>query len=296
MKKWLKIEITTHPLLVDSITDFLIGIYDGGVEVAAERPDELASVHFFFAEADLAEIEREKAIADIQIQCKELSHIFGTEIPHIQWEVIDDQDWAANWKRYFSPFFLTENVVIVPSWQEYVPKNREKTIVMDPGMAFGTGHHPTTALAAAFIEEGLKNGKNRRSVLDVGTGTGVLAMIAALNGAKKVLAVDNDPVAVGVALENVEKNGFTKQITVSSEQISGIVGTFDYVIANIIHDVILDLHGDLCRLAGDSGKLILSGILAGKQSTSVQKAFERAGYTLQEERKLDEWVALVLSR
>lgn len=185
--------------------------------------------------------------------------------------------------------------MIAPTWEEYHPREGERVIVMDPGMAFGTGHHGTTALSLTFVRELVASGRVR-SVLDVGTGTGILAMGAALFGASRVLAVDNDPEAVRAARENVALNGLEKVVEVAATPLEQIEERFDCIVANIIHDVLLTMAADFSGLLNSPGELVLSGLLHGEQEQSILRAFSSHGFHLQERAQREEWAALRLER
>jgi len=167
---------------------------------------------------------------------------------------------------------------------------------MDPGMAFGTGHHATTALALEMVSGELKRGGEQISVLDVGTGTGVLAMAAALLGAERVLAIDNDPVAVSAAAENTLLNKLSDRMVVTGAPLSSVAPQYSLVIANIVHDVLVMLSADLERVTEPGGRLVLSGILHGMQVESIIRRFNEAGFRLIEEQKRDEWAALLMEK
>ncbi|AHV98452.1 50S ribosomal protein L11 methyltransferase [Paenibacillus sabinae] len=140
----------------------------------------------------------------------------------ISWKTVDEEDWAHAWKQYFKPLRLSERLTIKPVWEEYTPESPdEKIIVLDPGMAFGTGTHPTTALCLRALEKAIKGGEE---VIDVGTGSGILAVGAMLLGARSVLALDLDPVAVYSAMENVKLNGLSDVITVKESDLLSLLG------------------------------------------------------------------------
>jgi len=161
---------------------------------------------------------------------------------------IDEQDWAESWKAYFWPQEITPGLVVKPTWREYAPKNGQIVIEIDPGMAFGTGTHPTTALCAQMIETALKPGDR---MLDVGTGSGILMIIAARLGASRMLGVDNDEVAVETARKNLLLNQIDPGTfeVVQGNLIDGVSGTFDLVTANILSEVIIRLLNDIPRVS-----------------------------------------------
>ena len=217
MKKWLKITIRTQPVLVESISDFLIGVMDAGVEISIDEKIELKTINVYLEKDDPTPTEITDSIATATFHINELAEIFGVDRPQIDWQEIEEEDWGRNWKKYFVPFAVTDRFVIAPTWEKYETKNDEIVLVMDPGMAFGTGHHATTALALQMVEDEILNSGKSKSILDVGTGTGILGIAAALMGAVSVYGVDNDPVAVIAALENIEKNNQQKVFKVVKE-------------------------------------------------------------------------------
>ncbi|MBC8080207.1 MAG: 50S ribosomal protein L11 methyltransferase, partial [Gorillibacterium sp.] len=140
--------------------------------------------------------------------------------PVVEAKEVDDSDWADAWKQYFKPIRITERLTIKPSWEDYTPQAGEIILDLDPGMAFGTGTHATTSLCLKSIEKQIRPGDE---IIDVGTGSGVLAIAAVKLGAKSVLALDLDPVAVTVAKENVERNGLSAQINVQLSDLLGVL-------------------------------------------------------------------------
>jgi ribosomal protein L11 methyltransferase len=164
---------------------------------------------------------------------------------------------------------------------------------MDPGMAFGTGHHATTSLSLDLLRQIIANNdKKDLSVLDVGCGTGILGMGAALFGATKVLGIDNDPEAVRVATGNVALNKCDSVMDVSITALTELTQPFDCIVANIIHDVLITMIGDFKRLIVPNGSLVLSGILQGYQERNIIEQFEKSVFSLIKNRKQGEWVAL----
>lgn len=202
---------------------------------------------------------------------------------------IDDEDWAENWKTRYKPFRLGKRIVVRPGWEEYAPAPDDLVITIDPGMAFGTGTHETTAMCAALVEEYVKPGM---SVMDVGTGTGILAIAARLMGAGSVIACDIDPMAVRVAAENARINGFEGDIRViEGDLLDAGVGAFDVIIANIIADVVMDIAPDARARLKDGGAYICSGIARAREG-EVISALRAAGFDDLDIRRDGEWAAV----
>lgn len=206
-----------------------------------------------------------------------------------------DEEWAETWKEFFPVLHLGRRLVIKPSWLEYSPQPDELIIELDPGMAFGTGLHPSTRMVLELLEETIQPGQE---VLDVGTGSGILALAAVKLGARRVLAMDTDPVAVKVAKGNVKNNEAGSIITVQQGSAgtvpegSGSPPAFDLVLSNIVANVIIDLAPDFHKLLRSGGHIIASGIIAHRLD-DVLAALRAAGLELATERREDDWVALV---
>lgn len=294
-RQWLKISITADPALTDAIEDFLVGISDAGVELAADQTGVTTLIHGYFDKTQKDEAEIERILHQLTGYLLELAEIFEVAVPATTTAFIDDEDWSATWKEHFKPFAIIPGLVIAPTWEEYAAKEGEQVIVMDPGMAFGTGHHATTSLSLQLLREALA-GRTDSSVLDVGTGTGILGMAAALFGASKVVAIDNDPEAVSAAGENVVRNNLQRIMEVDITPLSSLTGPFSLVVANIVHDVLLALAPDLGRLTAAGGRLILSGILAGPQVANIVACFTNLGFSLIRQEQKKEWAALLFTK
>lgn len=211
-------------------------------------------------------------------------------------EEVEDSLWLDGYKEHFGITSLADGLLVVPSWEE--DRYRAEAdgrfagmhpIFMDPGTAFGTGDHPTTAMCAALMEH---YGCRNKVVLDVGTGSGILAIGAALLGAQSVLAVDIDPEAVRVAKENVERNALWHAVTVrEGDLLEGVTETADMVVANLFAEVIIRLSGSVRDHLFEGGIFLSTGILTEKRK-EVEEALKRNGFALVEARAEGEWCAL----
>ncbi len=295
MKRWLQITLVVEPILVASITDFAVGMIGAGVEVEEIDHARLKTVNIYVAEENLTAAAMDEIVAQVEKHVRELAEIFQVEMPQLSRQVFGEEDWAGNWKKHFTPFAIVPGLVIAPTWEEYRARKNEKVLVMDPGMAFGTGHHATTALVVELLMEEMQ-GATHTCVLDVGTGTGVLGMTAALLGAARVYGIDNDPVAVTVAAGNVVQNNLGGCMEVSEVPLAEIREHYSLVLANIVYDALISMAADLHRVTGSGGSLILSGLLQGEQVDSIRSKYEHVGFTFRQQRDRGEWAALLFRK
>lgn len=202
----------------------------------------------------------------------------------------DDTQWKDKWKEYFKPARIAENIVVKPTWESYERQGDEKVIEIDPGMAFGTGTHETTSLCVKMLE---KYQKESDKVLDIGCGSGILSIAAALLGAEDVLGVDIDPVAVEVAAENIELNGVAN---VAKAQYGDLTKGIDYkadiVVANLMADLVMMLSEDVARHMQPGGLFISSGILVEKE-VQVTEHLRSQGFGIVEVREDGGWCCIV---
>jgi ribosomal protein L11 methyltransferase len=201
--------------------------------------------------------------------------------------------WRDAWKAYFKVSHVTPRIVIRPSWEPYVPAPGEKVLDLDPGTAFGTGGHATTRLCLVALDA-LMELSERPRVLDVGTGSGILAIAAARLGAGTVVAVDNDPEAVLVSRENAAINSVDDLVALSTTPIEAVEGQFDIVLANILAPTLIALRDAIVARLLPGGAIVLSGILV-EEGPSVVQSYVAAGLRLVDERSESEWVALTLT-
>lgn len=204
---------------------------------------------------------------------------------------IDEEDWAESWKAFFWPEKIGQRIVVKPTWRSYVAEEKDIVLEIDPGMAFGTGTHPTTALCIRAIETWMQPGD---AVLDVGTGSGILLMTAGVLGAGRLVGVDNDGVAIEVAGQNLSLNGFgpdRRELFVGNLA-DAVTGPFDLVVANILAEVVVQLIPDIRRVLRPGGRVILSGIIEEKLPM-VREALASHDFTAKENRVDRGWAVCV---
>jgi ribosomal protein L11 methyltransferase len=214
----------------------------------------------------------------------------------LQVEERKEEDWANAWKAYYGIQRMGEHIVIKPSWLEYEPQRGDIILDLDPGMAFGTGLHPTTRLCLMALEKYVQPDTN---ILDLGTGSGILAIAAAKLGGPqtKLTAFDTDAVAVDATRQNVERNGLSQQITVGqgSAVAARDEAPYDLIVANILAGVIIELAPALYGLLKPGGTLLSSGIIVDRGESVVQ-ALELAGLPVQKREQEGDWLCLISVR
>jgi ribosomal protein L11 methyltransferase len=203
--------------------------------------------------------------------------------------------WRDEWKKHFEPFVLCRGVVVRPPWRTYSARADERVITLEPGRAFGTGLHETTRLVAEALVDRVPPSRGSR-VLDVGCGSGILALTSIVLGAKEVRAVDIDPEAIAVTRENAERNGVSDRVVVDETPVDRIAQRFPIVLANIEATTLIDLAAPLIARLADAGTLVLSGILAPDvipgQWDGVRRAYP--GLAVEAVLRKGEWIAAVL--
>ncbi len=316
---WHEITIHTTEEAVEMISNFLHEAGAGGVSIEEsgtlnkERdtsygqwyelplndiPEGQAEIKGYFSE----ESPVEDILEEVKHRIEEL-RTFDIDPGEVRYEfkTVNEDEWATAWKQYFKPLRVSERLTIKPTWEDYTPElESEKIIELDPGMAFGTGTHPTTALCLRTLEQVIKGGEE---IIDVGTGSGILAIGGVLLGAKHVLALDLDPVAVSSARENAALNQMNEQITVkesdllgllngSGEDNLGITLPVNIIVANILAEIILLFIDDVYQALEPGGVYIASGIYKNKVEI-VQQALEDSGFDIEDVCRDEDWVAFV---
>lgn len=204
---------------------------------------------------------------------------------------VNEEEWATAWKKYYHPVKISQRFTIVPTWETYNPVSSDELIIeLDPGMAFGTGTHPTTVMSLQALEKTVKEGQR---VVDIGTGSGVLAIGAALLGAKEVHALDLDDIAVKAAGINVKLNKVQDIVTVvGGNLVDTIDAPGDVVVANILAEIIISFTDDAFAVVKPGGRYITSGIIAAKKN-DVREALEKSGFVIEDIMMMEDWVTII---
>jgi ribosomal protein L11 methyltransferase len=258
---------------------------EGWGDGAVPKPERDAVTGYFpdTAEVDELRLRLEAALA-------RLSRVTGLTV-HIAYQTVDEEDWAESWKAFFWPQKITDTIVIKPTWRSYRRLPGERIIEIDPGMAFGTGTHPTTALCIRMLEKYFTGGDRH---LDIGTGSGILMVAADKFGAERMVGVDNDAVAVGIARRNLCLNGVpaSRFDLITGDLTTGICGCYDVITANILSEVILTLLDQIGSFLAPGAIFICSGITEENRERVIAKMTAR-GITLVEAAVQEQWVAIV---
>jgi ribosomal protein L11 methyltransferase len=280
---WTAVTVIAEPELVESIGSFLTD--HGAPGLVTEECDDLVRVTGHFVSA--------APVADFVRFCDQLQEWFpGSSRPRFDVAPVPDTDWAENWKQHFPPLAIGDRLFIHPPWLAEVPAERVG-VEIDPGMAFGTGHHASTH-ASLFLLDRIARSRRMERVLDLGTGSGILAIAAAKLGATEVWAVDIDADACRVTRVNLAVNAVTERIHVR-ESLDDVGGTFDLVLANLFTEQLVELAPRLAALLQPNGNAIGAGILANA-CDDVVRAWEAAGLQVIDRLCEDEWAAILACR
>lgn len=318
--RWHEITVHTTEEAIEMISNFIHELGAGGVSIEEsgtlnkqrdtslgqwyelplnDIPEGRAVIKGYFAQGTEMDAILEQLRASVE-QLREYD--IDTGNPSYEMREVDDEDWANAWKQYFKPIRVSDRLTIKPTWEEYAGGPDELILELDPGMAFGTGTHATTALCLRTLEKVVQPGDD---VIDVGTGSGILSIAAAKLGARHVLAVDLDPVAVSSATENAKLNGLENDITVKLSDLLGVLKASEtgasselgvaipvqVVVANILAEIILLFVGDVYEVLQPGGYYVASGIITSKEA-DVEKALVAAGFAIVDKSYDSDWVVI----
>jgi ribosomal protein L11 methyltransferase len=303
--RWLELTVQTHPEAVESVSELLNRYTTGGV--AIEEPIELidegqeyrvltgqpVKVHAYIP----IDGNEEKARQQVAQGLWHLSSLGPQFVGDMQTRIVHEEDWANAWKDYYHVTHIGQRLVIRPSWRAYTPNGEEVVLELDPGMAFGTGQHPTTRMCLEQVEQRTQPGMR---VLDVGTGSGILALAAAKLGAAWVYCIDNSSVAVESATINAAINHLSDRITVTlgvldEAEATRLSGQYDLVLANIIARVIGSIAHNLAQVLVPGGIVITSGIIGNRRNEAEQPLLD-AGLKYIDQVIIDDWVTLIMQK
>ncbi|MFC0269262.1 50S ribosomal protein L11 methyltransferase [Kushneria aurantia] len=240
------------------------------------------------------DLEGVEAMID-RVRAQWASHAIDEPCPQIDWEVLQDRDWSREWMDGFEPLQMGERLWIVPSWHE-APQPDAVNLLLDPGLAFGTGTHPTTALCLGWLDEQALAGHLRdTTVLDVGCGSGILAIAALALGAGYALGTDIDPQALQASRDNAERNAIEEHRLLLAPAEPAPSGRFDIVLANILAAPLIELSSMIAARVAPGGRIALSGVLA-QQAEEVIDAYRHCGLHIDEPREREGWVCITGTR
>ena len=309
---WLEVTVNTHSESVEVVSSILIELGSKGVSI--EDPQDYYQLTdeqlewLKVQQKDLYETDTvivkgyfqpsqwSKDSANLLHEKLEEIKVYGLQTGplSIQVKEVGEEDWANAWKQYYFPVRVTRFLTVVPSWIDYEKEQKDELLIeLDPGLAFGTGTHPTTQLSLTALEQTIRGNE---SVLDVGTGSGVLSIASKLLGASKVTAFDIDEMATRVAKENIALNPTIGEIEVyENNLLVGVDQKSDLIVANILAEILLQMPEDAYRNLNDDGSLILSGIIESK-ANEVKEAYEKVGFTLVERMTMREWNCFIMKK
>ncbi|KUO51426.1 MAG: hypothetical protein APF76_13730 [Desulfitibacter sp. BRH_c19] len=307
---WQEISVTTTEVMEESVTNLFYEVGAGGVVIedpnlinryvqediwdAHEFPMEIVEAEHVVVKGYLPVDEKLPLLLEqFNGALAALSGFFEDFYADVSLSRLQEEDWANSWKEYYKPQKISERIVVVPGWEDYTPEEGEIIVKLDPGMAFGTGNHPTTMMCIKTVEKYLQPGW---SIADIGTGSGIIAISAAKLGAGSVNAVDLDTLAVRIAKINVKRNLVQDVVEVSQGNLlQTIPNKFQMIVANIIADVIIEMAEDAYDKLEASGIFIASGIIEDRQDGVINK-LQGVGFKLVEVITDNAWRGIVATK
>lgn len=300
---YMELQIKINPDIEDILSEICFeNLPCEGVVLAEETYKDLEMVSttegtlkvFLNPDSSPAEMLTEDYISNVLTSQRNLLRARGLSDEELgSWEFSvqkkPNEDWSKKWKEKWDVTHVSDRITVVPDWIEYSPHREDEVIIrLEPGCAFGTGTHQTTQLCMKAIEKYMPS---NAKMADIGTGSGILAICASKFGASEVYGCDNDPTVIDVAKENAFKND--AECTFELNTADKITEKYDFICANILHNVLAEIMGDLKNIMNDGAKMVLSGILDEKKPVVID-AVKKYNLTLLEEAHQDQWVALIV--
>lgn len=301
--QWIQIKVTGKTTDLDTISA-VMSMVDNSLQI--EDFSDVTTDGMYGALLDESLLNADKTKASVSVYIPETKNVteakafienqLAAEGVEYTMELLGcrEEDWAESWKKYYHPIKVGK-IVVVPAWEEYTPAEGEIIVTMDPGMAFGTGTHETTRLVISMLEKYVREGDR---MLDVGTGSGILAICARKLGAKSCAAYDIDPTAVKVARENIAASGVENVTCDVSDLLRGVDlsgGKYNIVAANIVADIIIRMMPDIAKYMAEGATLIASGIICPRRE-EVEKCMAENGFEVFDELVENDWCALVVRK
>lgn len=303
-EEWVEIALELDQHLQDPLANFIIELGAEGVLLDEEIINPLTGkvdpdrqgLKLMKAYLNNNE-ETQHKIESLDRYLKSLAQVHSLqETPQMTLKIIHEEDWHKKWQRFFTTARIGRHIIVKPSWELFLPEEGDIVIDMDPGMAFGTGTHATTRMCLEVIEKLTHDGTPAiNSMLDVGIGSGILSIAAAKLGVPKTVGIDVDPIALGYAQKNIDKNNVTNQVEVRHVSLEKLEGTFDLIVANILSEILLKLRKDLCNHLAENGILILSGIM-DENKLKIERKFTSKKISLAASYTHTDWSCLVLQK
>ena len=290
--KWIELSVVADSELIDPLVQIFDRYSKNGVVLEnigenIEYSNNATKVRTYLK----SDTDYEIVFNQIDIGVRLLAHV--GEVSKLSKRVLNEKEWHESWKKHFSILEIGKTLAIVPSWLKSKKVNRKIVIELDPGMAFGTGHHPTTRMCLEMLETLVKP---CHSVLDLGCGSGILSIASAKMGSEKVIGIDNDETAIKVARENIKINGIGDSVSISNGSVPNKnIDKYsnDIVVANISSKVILDLSKEITEYLKPKGYLLISGFLDNTESEIID-VFKKLNLNVVSKLGTADWVALCL--
>ena len=310
--KWTEIQIQTSNEALDAVSNILIEAGSQGVAIEdiqdfLNSPDDGFGEIWALDEADFSQegviikgyfpntLFLPELLPSIKLRISELETFGLTIAPNIvKVDEVMEENWATAWKKYYHPLQVTRFLTVVPSWEEYELKHADERVIrLDPGLAFGTGTHPTTMLSLQALETYIRGNE---TILDVGTGSGVLSIASKALGAKHVHAYDLDDVAVKSAMDNIKLNDYAKDVTVkANDLLKGVTIEADIVVANILSEIIVPLIPEAYDVLKPGGLFLTSGIIEDKKELILSEQ-KKQGFTIIQVQQMKDWCSIVAKK